>query len=173
MSKKQLRHVEVFYVNRNTGWAVVEVDDTYQGEAEYHYRKSDALRDAKQRGRGVLEVRQFNKEGSRIKNAQENTEPKYGVLVARFTAREVERGGCAIAVESQCGEQYILMAGDSSRGHALSDVKRGAKIHVVNKRHPLERTTPRQAVVATSWYVVTIDDLLLDKAYAAAGRCGY
>jgi len=84
--------------------------------------------------------------------------PRYGVLIARFTVREWQKNGCAITVESNCGEKYILMAGDASRGNDLSEVKRGTKIHVRNNRHPVEKTTPRQTVVATSWYVITIDD---------------
>ena len=54
-------HIEVFFVDPRNGWAAAQYDATGQvGDAAYHYRKADALRDAQ---RHDLPIRVFGTNG--------------------------------------------------------------------------------------------------------------
>jgi len=62
-------HMQVFYIDRATGWAAAMFDaDEFQiGEAAFHYRKADAIRDAKAHG---LPVRVFNAYGEQTREIE-------------------------------------------------------------------------------------------------------
>lgn len=62
-------HLEVFYIDRRTGWAVASFDSegNQHGDASFCYHKSDAIHLAKYISEGALEVHVYGKDGTRQK----------------------------------------------------------------------------------------------------------
>ena len=65
-------HIEVFFVDDNSGWAAAQYDEegNQLGSAEFHFHKRDALREARGMSCGVWPIHIYAKDGRRLANAK-------------------------------------------------------------------------------------------------------
>lgn len=70
-------HIEVFFVDNNSGWAAAEFDEdgNQLDLAVYHFHKRDALREARAMSGGIWPIHIFAKDGRRLPDAKAERKP--------------------------------------------------------------------------------------------------